>query len=78
MIEEGTENQIAVMGAIAAAKAAATFAAGKGALIGSVTSLVKNVIWGGETARKAVDPKKLDASFNNSKVFAAELAKRFP
>jgi uncharacterized membrane-anchored protein YhcB (DUF1043 family) len=43
-----------------------------------VANLVKNVIWGGAVARKTVDPEKIDASFDNSKTFAAEIAKRFP
>lgn len=78
LIEEGAENQVAVVGTIAAIKVAATFAATKGPMILAVGNMVKNVIWGGMVAKKTVDPVKLDASFNDSKVFAAEIAKRFP
>jgi len=78
LIEEGVENQVAVIGTIAAVKAAASFAAVKGPMIAGVANMVKNVIWGGMVAKKTVDPKKIDAAFDNSKVFAAEIAKRFP
>lgn len=40
--------------------------------------MAKNIIWGGMVAKKTVDPAKIDASFDNSKTFAAEIAKRFP
>lgn len=78
LIEEGVENQIAVTGTIAAISAAATFAKTAGPIISGVGSLAKNIIWGGMVAKKTVDPKKIDASFDNSKTFAAEIAKRFP
>lgn len=78
LIEEGAQNQVAAAAVLAGAKAAATFAAANPEVIGGVISLVKNIFWGGEAARKAADPKKLDASFNDSKVFAAEIKKRLP
>jgi len=57
---------------------AVTFAATKGPMIASVASTLKNVVWGETVARKTVDPAKIDASFDNSKVFAAEIKSRFP
>jgi len=78
LIEEGAENQVAVVGSIAAIKVAATFAATKGPMIMSVASTVKNVIWGEQVARKTVDPAKIDKSFDDSKKFSAEIKTRFP
>jgi phage host-nuclease inhibitor protein Gam len=78
LIEEGVENQVAVVGAIGAIKMASTFAATHGPMIKGVGNVLKNVIWGEQVARKTVDPKKIDASFDNSKTFVAEIRKRFP
>jgi len=46
LIEEGTENQVAVVASMASIKVAATFAATKGPMIASVASTLKNVVWG--------------------------------
>jgi len=73
LIEQGVENQVAVVGAIAAIKGAAAFAAANPALVSGVASIFKNVVWGGDVARTTVDPAKIDASFDNSKTFAAEI-----
>jgi hypothetical protein len=78
LIEEGVQNQVAVAGAIGAIKMASTFAATHGPMIKGVGNVLKNVIWGEQVARKTVDPKKIDASFDNSKTFVAEIRKRFP
>lgn len=78
LIEEGVQNQIVVTGTIATIGAAATFASTHGPMIMGVANLVKNVIWGESVARKTVDPKKIDASFDDSKKFVAEIRKRFP
>lgn len=78
MIEEGVENQVAIAGAIASVKMASTFAATHGPMIQGVGNILKNVVWGEQVARKTVDPKKIDASFDNSKTFVAEIRKRFP
>jgi hypothetical protein len=78
LIEEGVENQVAVVAAIAAVKGAAAFAAANPAIVAGVASIFKNVVWGGDVARKTVDPVAIDKSFDNSKVFAAEIQSRFP
>lgn len=78
LIEEGSQNQVAVVGAIAAIKGAAAFAAAKGPIIQGAVSIFKNVVWGGDVAKKTIDPKKIDASFDNAAKFNAEIAKRFP
>lgn len=78
LIEEGVENQVAIAGAIASVKMASTFAATHGPMIQGVGNILKNVVWGEQVARKTVDPKKIDASFDNSKTFVAEIRKRFP
>lgn len=46
MIEEGAENQVAVMGTIAAVTAAVSFAKAVGPVIQGVGSMYKNIVWG--------------------------------
>ena len=78
MIEEGAENQVAVMGALAAIQGAATFAKTAAPIVQGVAKIAKNIIWGSCVAVKTVDVKKIDAAFNDSKVFVSEIKKRFP
>ena len=77
LIEDGAQNQVAIMGALAAIQGAATFAKTAGPIIQGVGKIAKNIIWGSGVAVKTVDPKKIDAAFNDSKVFVAEIKKRF-
>jgi hypothetical protein len=78
LIEEGTQNQIVVTGSVVAITSAVSFAATHGPMIMGAANVLKNIIWGETVARKTVDPKKIDASFNDSKKFVAEIRKRFP
>jgi hypothetical protein len=78
LIEEGVENQVAIAGAMAAISQAATFAKTAGPLVQGVASIAKNLIWGSGVAVKTVDTKKIDSAFNDSRVFVAEIKKRFP
>lgn len=66
------------MGALAAIQGAATFAKTAGPIVQGVAKIAKNIIWGSGVAVKTVDVKKIDAAFNDSKVFVAEIKKRFP
>lgn len=78
MIEEGVQNQVAIAGALAAISQAQTFAQTAGPLVQGVAGIAKNLIWGSGVAVKTVDPEKIDAAFNDSRVFVAEIKKRFP
>jgi len=78
LIEEGVENQVAIAGALAAISQAQTFAKTAGPLVQGVGKIAKNLIWGSGVAVKTVDVKKIDAAFNDSRVFVAEIKKRFP
>jgi len=56
LIEEGTENQIAIAGAMAAIGKAQTFAKMAGPIVQGVAKIAKNIIWGSGVAVKTVDP----------------------
>jgi len=78
LIEEGTENQIAVMGTLAAVSTAVTLYQTAKPLVEGVVKVWKNVVWGDHVTVRTIDPKKIDSAFNDSKVFIAEIRKRFP
>lgn len=78
LIEEGVENQVAIAGAMAAIQSAQTFAKVAGPIVQGVGKIAKNIIWGKNITVRTVDPKKIDAAFNDSRVFVAEIKKRFP
>jgi len=40
--------------------------------------VAENVYWGGMIVKKIVDPKRIDAAFNDSKLFVAEIFKKYP
>ena len=77
LIEEGVENNIAITGAIAAIGAASTFAKTAMPIIQGVGKIAKNIIFGKGIVVKTVDPAKIDAAFNDSKTFVAEIKKKF-
>jgi hypothetical protein len=78
LIEEGVENQIAIAGALAVIGKAQTFAKVAGPIVQGVGKIWKNIVWGSGVAVRTVDVKKIDAAFNDSKTFVAEIKKRFP
>jgi len=78
LIEEGVENQIAVTGTIAAIGTAATVAKTAAPLIKGVVNIAKNIIFGKNITVRTVDVKKIDKSFDDSRVFVAEIKKKFP
>ena len=77
LIEEGVENQVAITGALAAIAKAETFAKMAAPIVKGVGKIAKNIIWGKNITVKTVDPKKIDAAFNDSRVFISEIKKRF-
>jgi len=46
-------------------------------IIQGVGKIAKNIIWGKGIVVKTVDPEKIDAAFNDSKTFVAEIKKKF-
>jgi hypothetical protein len=77
LMEEGVQNQVAIAGAMAAIGQAQTFAKTAGPLIQGVGKIASNLIFGKKITVRTVDVKKIDAAFNDSKVFVAEIKKRF-
>jgi hypothetical protein len=47
-------------------------------IIEGVAKVWTNVVWGDKVTVRTIDPKKIDAAFNDSKTFIAEIKKRFP
>lgn len=63
---------------MAAISKAGAFAEVAGPLVQGVGKIAGNLIWGSGVAVKTVNPEKIDAAFNDSKTFVAEIRKRFP
>jgi hypothetical protein len=63
---------------MAAISKAGTFAKMAAPIVQGVGKIAKNLIWGSGVAVKTVDVKKIDAAFNDSRVFVAEIKKQFP
>jgi len=78
LIEEGVQNQIAVTGTLAAIGTAVQFYQVAKPIIEGVAKVWKNVVWGDHVTVRTIDPKKIDAAFNDSRTFVAEIKKRFP
>jgi copper chaperone CopZ len=78
LIEEGVQNQIAVTGTLAAIGTAVQFYQVAKPIIEGVAKVWKNVVWGDHVTVRTIDPQKIDSAFNDSKVFIAEIKKRFP
>jgi hypothetical protein len=78
LIEEGVQNQVAIAGALAAIGQAQTFAKTAGPLVQGVGKIAKNLIFGSGVTVKTVDVEKIDKAFDDSRVFVAEIKKRFP
>jgi hypothetical protein len=78
LIEEGVQNQIAVTGTLAAISSAMAFYQVAKPLIEGVAKVWTNVVWGDKVTVRTIDPKKIDAAFDDSKKFVAEIRKRFP
>ena len=47
-------------------------------MVQGVQNMADNLDWGEKIVHEIVDPKKIDAAFDNSRVFVAEIKKRFP
>jgi len=47
-------------------------------IVQGVGKIAKNIIFGKGITVRTVDVKKIDASFNDSKVFVAEIKSKFP
>jgi len=78
LIEEGVQNQIAVTGTIAAIGTATAFVKVAAPIIKGVAKIWTNIVWGDNVTVRTIDPEKIDAAFNDSKVFVAEIKRRFP
>ena len=78
LIEEGVENQIAVTGTLAAIGTAVQFYQVAKPIIEGVAKVWTNVVFGDNVQVRTIDPKKIDAAFNDSRTFVAEIKKKFP
>jgi hypothetical protein len=78
LIEEGVENQIAITGAIAAISAASSFAKVAGPIAKGIGGIAKNIIFGENIKVRTVDVEKIDAAFNDSRHFVAQIKSKFP
>jgi hypothetical protein len=78
LIEEGVENQIAITGTLAAISAASTFAKVGIPIVKGIGGIAKNIIFGENIKVRTVDVDKIDAAFNDSRRFVAEIKSKFP
>ena len=78
LIEEGNQNLIAVTGTLAAIGTATEFIKVAKPIIEGVAKVWHNVVFGDHVTVRSIDPEKIDAAFNDSKTFVAEIKKRFP
>lgn len=63
---------------MAAISTAITFYQVAKPLIEGVVKVWTNVVWGDNVTVRTINPQKIDAAFNDSRVFMAEIKKRFP
>lgn len=47
-------------------------------IVEGIAKVWANVVWGDNVTVRTIDPKKIDAAFDDSKVFMAEIKARFP
>lgn len=78
LIEEGAQNQIAVTATLAAIGTATTFIKVATPIIKGVAKVWKNVVWGDHVTVRTINPEAIDKSFDDSKIFLAEIKNRFP
>lgn len=66
------------MATLAAIGTATEFIKVAAPIIKGVANIYKNVVWGDNVTVRTIEPEKIDAAFDDSKVFMAEIKSRFP